>query len=370
MLTVEQSLRALLDEQAVQRRARAGGQAADRARLVHQLAAPRSAVRRALESLERDGLIIRHVGRGTFLVDPAPPGADSAPPDTSPSEIMQARLAIEPPVAALAARVATQADIDRIGECLRRGGASDDFEGFEGWDARLHRAIAVAAHNGLLLGMFDVMNTGRSLPVWGSLKRRTSSPERRACYHEEHTHIVSALADRDPAEARESHAGAPRARRRQPPRPPLSRPAGRRQDGDARSAVEAGGVGFQHGPRDLDVGQAGPGGRLPQTQLGRAHVQVLGLGEHPDRLVQQGALRARAGDAAAASRVLKDRSALLTAPGAHAPNSAASWSWWPVNAFPDAPYRLTDPTTCPSSPSSRIGRDRLLATPRAAPARA
>ena len=44
----------------------------------------------------------------------------------------------------------------------------------------LHRAIAEAAHNGLLMNMFDVMNTARALPVWGTLKRRTSSPERRA----------------------------------------------------------------------------------------------------------------------------------------------------------------------------------------------
>ena len=52
--------------------------------------------------------------------------------------------------------------------------------------------------------MFDVMNTARALPVWGSLKRRTSSPERRACYHDEHTSIVTALADRDPEEAGEA----------------------------------------------------------------------------------------------------------------------------------------------------------------------
>jgi DNA-binding FadR family transcriptional regulator len=34
--------------------------------------------------------------------------------------------------------------------------------------------------------------------VWGSLKRRTSTPERRRCYHAEHTAIVDALRDRDP----------------------------------------------------------------------------------------------------------------------------------------------------------------------------
>ena len=137
MLTVEQSLRALLEEQAANGVVGPGSKLPTERELVHRLAAPRSAIRRALDSLERDGLIVRHVGRGTFLVDQVLAGSDGAPPDTSPSEIMQARLAIEPPVAAIAARVATQADIDRITDCLHHGGASDDFEGFEARDAKL-----------------------------------------------------------------------------------------------------------------------------------------------------------------------------------------------------------------------------------------
>ena len=56
-------------------------------------------------------------------------------------------------------------------------------------------------NNGLLMNMFDVMNTARSLPVWGSLKRRTSTPERRRAYHEQHTAIVAALTERDPEHA-------------------------------------------------------------------------------------------------------------------------------------------------------------------------
>lgn len=46
--------------------------------------------------------------------------------------------------------------------------------------------------------MFDVMNTARSLPVRGGLKRRTSTPERMRCHHIEHAAIVDALRDRDP----------------------------------------------------------------------------------------------------------------------------------------------------------------------------
>ncbi len=197
-MTVEQSLRALLDEGAAEGTLGPGAKLPTERDLVDRLAAPRSAIRRALDTLERDGLVVRHVGRGTFLTEAVLRPSDGAPADTSPAEIMQVRLVLEPPVAALAARVANQADLDRISHCLTRGGASDDFEGFEAWDAKLHRSVAQAAHNGLLMNMFDVMNTARALPVWGSLKRRTSTPERRRCYHAEHTAIVEALSDRDP----------------------------------------------------------------------------------------------------------------------------------------------------------------------------
>lgn len=47
------------------------------------------------------------------------------------------------------------------------------------------------------------MNSARALPVWGSLKQRTFTPDRRACYHEDHTAIVEDLHDRDPETARE-----------------------------------------------------------------------------------------------------------------------------------------------------------------------
>jgi DNA-binding FadR family transcriptional regulator len=201
MTVVERTLRELLVEGSRDGTFGPGSKLPTERELVHRLAAPRSAIRQALEVLERDGMIIRHVGRGTFLTDHATTQVDGAPADTSPAEIMQVRLLLEPQVAALAARVGTQADLDRITGCLRSGGAADDFETFEAWDAKLHRAIAQAAHNGLLMNVFDVLGTARALPIWGTLKRRTSSPERRCCYHAEHTAIVDALRDRDPDEA-------------------------------------------------------------------------------------------------------------------------------------------------------------------------
>ncbi len=201
MKTVEQALRAMLQEQTASGALGPGGKLPAERDLAGQLAASRNEIRRALSLLEQDGLITRHVGRGTFLTEGAARQFNGAPPDTSPAEIMQARLLIEPPVAMLAARLATQADLNRIISCLAAGGRSDGYEDFERCDAQLHRAIAQSVHNQLLMSMFDVMSTARELPVWGSLKRRTSSPERRSNYHQQHTRIVTALNERDPAEA-------------------------------------------------------------------------------------------------------------------------------------------------------------------------
>jgi DNA-binding FadR family transcriptional regulator len=199
--TVEQTLRALLQEQTASGALGPGGKLPTERDLAGQLTAPRSEIRRALAGLERDGFISRQVGRGTFLTETATRHFNGAPPDTSPAEIMQVRLTIEPPIAALAARTANQADLDRITGYLDAGGNSDSYEDFESHDTHLHRAIAQSVHNGLLMNMFDVMSTARSLPVWGSLKRRTSTPERRKDYHEQHTAIVAALTERDPEAA-------------------------------------------------------------------------------------------------------------------------------------------------------------------------
>lgn len=207
VIPVEHAVRALVTEGLQDGTLTPGAQLPTERALVERLGAPRSAVRRALETLEQEGLVVRHVGRGTFLTDAATQAA-GAPADTSPTEIMQVRQLLEPQVTMLAARVATQADLTRIEAALTAGAEATDFQRFERCDAALHRNIAMAAHNGLLMSMFDVMNTARSLPIWGSLKHRTSTPELRRSYHQEHTAIVAALHDRDPqgaAEAMRTH---------------------------------------------------------------------------------------------------------------------------------------------------------------------
>lgn len=206
-VSIERRLRELLSIGAQEGRFGPGARLPTERELVELLGAPRSAVRQGLAALERDQLIVRHVGRGTFVADDTTHGQLSAPADTSPAEIMRVRNLLEPPIARLAASVARQADLDHIDHCLRRGGTAPDHAGFEAWDAELHRAIAKAAHNPLLLNLFDTMNAARQLPVWGNLKKRSFSPQRRQCYHEDHIAIVQALHDRDPEGAAAAMAG-------------------------------------------------------------------------------------------------------------------------------------------------------------------
>ena len=164
-----------------------------------RLAVPRSAVRNALAALEAEGMVVRLIGSGTFVAEPAPDmrGALVAAGDASPTEIMEARVLIEPRIAALAVAHATLSDFERMESCNRNAETSDDFERFEHWDAALHQAIAEATHNRLIVGLYTAITRARDQADWGELKRRSLTCERRDHYREEHRRIVAALRARD-----------------------------------------------------------------------------------------------------------------------------------------------------------------------------
>ncbi|WP_088347228.1 MULTISPECIES: FadR/GntR family transcriptional regulator [Rhodomicrobium] len=171
--------------------------------VAERLGVPRSAVRNALAALEAEGVVVRLIGSGTFVAEPgAAPATDMRAAlvtagDASPTEIMEARLLIEPRIAALAVAHATLSDFGRMELCNREAETSDDFERFEHWDAALHQAIAEATHNRLIVGLYTAITRARDQADWGELKRRSLTAERRDHYREEHRRIVAALRARD-----------------------------------------------------------------------------------------------------------------------------------------------------------------------------
>ncbi|MEM5476318.1 FCD domain-containing protein [Pacificibacter sp. AS14] len=159
----------------------------------------RGELRKALTSLEIDGLIWRHVGRGTFvgarpvlnLNDIAYLGELA-----SPTQVIAARLAIEPGLARLAAYSGTRADFIAMRTCNERCRTAPDWRSYEAQDNNLHAVIAKATQNKLLVYLFETLNVVRRSTVWGQ-SRETTGPATNYCSFDEHEAVCVAIEARD-----------------------------------------------------------------------------------------------------------------------------------------------------------------------------
>lgn len=160
----------------------------------------RGELRKALAVLEGNGELWRHVGKGTFIgarpVEEFKSVADIAS-GSNPREVMQARRAIEPILAREAALHATSADIAEMRQCLQASRLAATWRQYENCDNRLHRLVAEASHNTVLVALFDTLNAVRRAVVWGRLRNDNLGPP--ADHHSfgEHEALVAAITERD-----------------------------------------------------------------------------------------------------------------------------------------------------------------------------
>jgi DNA-binding FadR family transcriptional regulator len=152
--------------------------------------------------MKERGIISQTVGSGTYVTDHAAAavkglGLGDPGRQTSPAELMDARLALEPAIIEMVIGCATPVDFERMEACCVNAEAASTLEDFEHWDAMLHEAIADAAHNSFVSSVFKLMNQVRAQGEWGMLKKRSVTPERRIAYQNEHRRLVDAIKDRD-----------------------------------------------------------------------------------------------------------------------------------------------------------------------------
>jgi len=173
--------------------------------LTETLGLTRAALRKALDVLERDGIIWRHVGKGTFISDNAPPNSDDASVklgrQLTPFRMMRARMAIEPAIAREAAINATGESLLRMTQAISRARAASTWQAYEAEDDVLHRTVAEASDNLLLLSLFDQLNAVRRAVAWGNVERKTVHPSPNYISFEQHDAIVAAISSRDPQRA-------------------------------------------------------------------------------------------------------------------------------------------------------------------------
>ena len=166
--------------------------------LAGALSSSRSTVREALGILEQNNFITRRVGSGTFVTYTPETAGDDVAEITSPLELIEVRLGVEPYIMRLAAINATAKDIDRVRDALSRlDKPGIDANNFTKWDRQFHQLLADATHNPLMISIYQHVNHVRGHAQWSEMKDKILTAERIAGYNRQHVALYQALRSRD-----------------------------------------------------------------------------------------------------------------------------------------------------------------------------
>jgi len=180
--------------------------------LAVQLGVGRSTVREAIRELAGKGVLDSRQGAGVFLTSlDVTEDWDAVLRRASIVSVLEARVAIEAEAAALAAVRRTPENLRAVRRALagRAARADGPAEALVDADTAFHRTVVVAAHNEVLVELFDsFVPRVRTAMVEMLRMRVVGSPEQD---HAAHVAVVDAIAARDPERAAASsreHVGA------------------------------------------------------------------------------------------------------------------------------------------------------------------
>ena len=160
--------------------------------------ASRATIRTALCRLETERLVTRRLGAGTFVNFRAPGNSEDIAELTSPLELIDVRLGMEPNMVRLAVLNATGRDVERLtGAVARMQASSGDSESFTLWDKEFHQLIADATRNPLMVWIYRQINDVRMHSQWSAMKDKVLTVQRIAEYNEQHLALYEAIRTRD-----------------------------------------------------------------------------------------------------------------------------------------------------------------------------
>lgn len=169
-----------------------------------QFNAARNTVRKTMNQLADEGLIIRHVGRGTFVADNAGP-AGGPTPEYGLAELLEARLLFEPSLPDLVVERAGPEHIAEMEQALQAMRRAESWNDFKEAKYSLHLAIARGSRNRFIVSIFEQILASRRRAGWGRLGGHPApvSAVRETAYRD-NLEIVEALKRRDGAAARDA----------------------------------------------------------------------------------------------------------------------------------------------------------------------
>ncbi len=170
--------------------------------LATALGSSRTTVREALRILEHGKLVNRRVGSGTFVTFRPEAAEEDVAEITSPLELVEVRIAVEPHMVRLATLHATLRDLDRIGEALKALENSEvNAEAFTRHDRTFHQAIADSTRNPLMISLYRQINYVRGHRQWNAMKDKVLTTESMDAYNRQHRSLYDALRARDSDQA-------------------------------------------------------------------------------------------------------------------------------------------------------------------------
>ncbi len=168
--------------------------------LCRRFGVTRGVLRKALSILSDDGLVWRHVGKGTFVGgSPTTGGRASAVLSSRAtlSEMIEARLFIEPLVAKLAAERATVRDIEMMKNFHERAADACNWDAWDEWDDLFHRSLAESSGNAVLIGLIDSLLRTKRESRWCIRRARRFDPSLMSSYSVHHRKILFHIVKRD-----------------------------------------------------------------------------------------------------------------------------------------------------------------------------
>ena len=170
--------------------------------LAEEFDVSRGTIRSVLQILEQQHLVTRQIGSGTYVSHREVTNQQEISSITSPLEMVEVRIAIEPQMVRLAIANASSRDLEEMRDALRQCEAcGGDSEKFARADTAFHMALAHCSKNKLMYWLYERISEVRRHSQWRSMKSKLLTPERMDYYNSQHHALYEAIASRDTTRA-------------------------------------------------------------------------------------------------------------------------------------------------------------------------